>query len=148
MTEVEEFRLSDLIKRMDREFDSSFLSQEKDRRAAYAIGAYLNSGMYYQRTKLKTRGLLKKMRYLLDNLDRAKLLKVFAEVSQVLVAVSYVDDSRSLGNPFRERAEALLTDAEWNSSSEELFFAFMMGFDLFSREWGKKTEETTDEQDK
>ena len=127
--------ISDILSGMEEDFTKPFYEGSSDLKAAYAVGVYLNSGMYYQRTRLRTRGLLKKLRYLLDQPDRAKILKIFEEVSKVMIAVSSIDEQRSMSNRIREKAEEFLASSEWNSTPEELTLALMMGFDLYSRLW-------------
>lgn len=127
-----------LLEGMAKDFQRLFFGVSTDLKAAYAVGVYLQSGMYFQRKKLRTRGLTKKLRYLLDQLDRTRVLKVFAEVNQVMLAVHSADENAPLSNRLRERAEVLLSDADWTSSPEELSLAFMMGFDLFQRSWSMK----------
>lgn len=140
------FGQSDLSEAMSKDFERPFLSGASDLRAAYSVGMLLNRAMYLQRTKLKTRGLLKKTRYLLDQPDREKILKVFSEVNSVMFAVYGTDEERSVSSRVRERAEELLAAAEWTSSSDELILAMMMGFDLFSRSW-KPSERESEEVD-
>ena len=127
-----------LLGGMAKDFQRPFFGVSTDLKAAYAVGVYLQSGMYFQKKKLRTRGLTKKLRYLLDQLDRTKVLKVFAEVNQVMLAVHSADENAPMSNRLRERAEVLLSDADWTSSPEELSLAFMMGFDLFQRSWSMR----------
>lgn len=136
---------SGLLEAMDEDLNKPFFADASDLKAAYAVGMLLNRAMYLQRTTLKTRGLVKKMRYLLDQPTREKILKIFSEVNSVMFAVYGTDQERSVFSRLRERTEVLLADAEWSSPPEEVILALMMGFDLFSRAW--KTSETKKDDD-
>ena len=124
----------EMIKDMQVIFTKPYL-QAKDSQIAYAIGLYMQSADYSQRKELKTAGLQKKLRPLIDYLDKSKLEKIFSECNKIFLHVkTKTREQRIRNEQLRIAVEKLLLETtEWQSGADKLSIAFFMGFDTYGR---------------
>ncbi|MHA1126613.1 MAG: hypothetical protein ACTSXA_01895 [Candidatus Heimdallarchaeota archaeon] len=124
----------DMIKDMQILFDKPYLN-EKDAQLAYAIGTYMQTADYYQQKELKTAGLQKKLRPLIDYIDKLKLEKIFNECNKIFLHIkTKTRESKIRNEQLRIKVEKLLLEVtEWTSSADKLSIAFFMGFDAYGR---------------
>jgi len=112
----------------------------KDSQLAYAIGLYMQTADYNQRKELKTAGLQKKLRPLIDYIDKYKLEKIFNECNKVFLHIkTKTREPRIRNEQLRIEVEKLLLETtEWQSSAEKLSIAFFIGFDTYGRLYRQK----------
>lgn len=124
----------ELIEDMQAIFEKPYL-HENDSQLAYAIGVYMQTADYNQQKVLKTAGLQKKLRPLIDYIDKYKLEKIFNECNKIFLHVKTKKrESRIRNEQLRIEVEKLLLETTvWQSSAEKLSIAFFMGFDAYGR---------------
>lgn len=132
----------ELLKTSKIEFKWFFL-QKTELQASYMTGMYYQITDYLQSEIIKTKGLQKQMRYLIDNIDFDKLLKIFSACNKVLFAIQHKNREKYLRyTKIRSKTEELLAKEHDKSvESHELSVAFMMGYDAFSRTYKRIKEE-------
>lgn len=129
----------ELIEDMQRIFEKPYL-QEKDSQLAYTVGLYLQRADYDQRNVLRTAGLQKKLRPLIDYIDKYKLEKIFNECNKIFFHIKTKTREKRIRNEkLRIEVEKLLLETtEWLSSAEKLSISFFMGYDAYGRIYIKK----------
>ena len=125
------------------------LFKDDDLKAAASVGLFYRLLSYQQESKLGTRTLVKDARYLINDIDKIKLLKLFKKTCEVAFVIKDKDRRKQLNySNIRLIAEDYLKNATWQSSSEELSLAFMIGYDSWLRTIIKlKPEELENEVD-
>lgn len=129
----------ELIEDMEKIIKKPYL-QEQDSQLAYAIGMYMQTADYNQKNVLKTAGLQKKLRPLIDYIDKYKLEKIFNECNKIFLHVkTKTRETRIRNEKLRIEVEKLLLElTEWKSSTEKLSIAFFMGYDAYGRVYNQK----------
>ncbi|MHA1308430.1 MAG: hypothetical protein ACTSO7_14755 [Candidatus Heimdallarchaeota archaeon] len=129
----------ELIQDMERLFLKKYLSNS-DCQTAYTVGLYYQCADYNQQDILNTAALQKKLRPLIDNIDQAKIEKIFTECNKIFLHVKTKTRENGLRHSkLRGKVEErLLETEEWNSNSDKLTIAFFMGYDSYWRVFGEK----------
>jgi len=124
----------ELIEDMRRIFEKPYL-QGKDSQLAYAIGLYMQTANFNQRKVLQTASLQKKLRPLIDYIDKYKLEKIFNECNKIFLHIkTKTRESRIRNEKLRIEVEKLLLETvEFQSSSDKLSISFFMGYDAYGR---------------
>ncbi len=131
----------ELIEEMKKMFLKPYL-KESDARLACVIGLYLQAADYEQQRVLKTKGLQKKLRPLIDYMDKQKLERIFSECHKVFFHIkTKTGESRVRYEKVRTEAEKLLLEiTDFTSSSEKLLISFFMGFGIFGKIFRQKSK--------
>ncbi len=129
----------EMINDMQKLFEKPYL-HGKDSQLAYAIGLYMQTAGFYQQKELKTAGLQKKLRPLIDYIDKFKLQKIFNECNKIFLHIKTKTRETKIRNEqLRIEVEKLLLEVtEWTSSADKLSIAFFMGYDAYGRLLRKK----------
>lgn len=124
-------KLQELVDFLREELKLPFFKND-DLKAAAALGLYYNSSSHYQSSELKTKSLIKKMRVWMKQMNANTLLKILNECNSVITKGESKKGKQIGYGTLRIFVEEFWKRANWDTHSDELSLAFMMGYDSFS----------------